>query len=46
MEIKKNYLEPELREKILRLEGSFLETGAAGTLEEGAVVNYDDDFWS
>ena len=46
MEIKKSYLEPELRERDLRLEGSLLESGAAGTVEDGTVVDYDDDFWS
>ena len=44
--MKKIYLHPELREKPLTLEGSFLATQPSGTLEDGDVLNYDDDFWS
>lgn len=43
MEIKKFYTEPALREKDLFLETAFT---ASGTLEDGNVLNYDDDFWS
>ena len=44
--MKKIYLHPELREKPLLWEGSFLATASSDSLEDGDVLNYDDDFWS
>lgn len=46
MEIKKNYLEPEVKEKDMRTDASFLVSESSGAIEGGDVVTYDDDFWS
>jgi len=43
MEIKKLYVEPVMREKPIFLEVAFT---ISGTIEDGNVIEYDDDFWS
>lgn len=43
MEIKKSYVEPVSRERDLFLEVAFT---VSGTIEDGTVTEYGDDFWS